>query len=135
MYNIFLSFFKRAIGILSCFLFVCLFWSFQGCTLGIWRFPGLGVESELELLACTTDTATPDPNRICDICHSWWQHRILHPPSKARDRTRFFTDTSCVLNPLSHNGNSEVFDFYFLLIYFLKINFGGLSYIIWKFTG
>ena len=30
----------------------------------------------------------PDPSRVCDLRHSSWQHRILNPLRKARDRTR-----------------------------------------------
>ena len=50
--------------------------------------PRLGVESELQLLAHTTVTATADPSRVCDLHHSSWQFRILNLPSEARDRTR-----------------------------------------------
>ena len=32
-------------------------------------------------------TATPDPGRAYDLCHSLRQNRILNPLSKARDRT------------------------------------------------
>ena len=32
--------------------------------------PRLGVESELQLLACTTATATPDLSSFCDLHHS-----------------------------------------------------------------
>ena len=39
------------------FLFVYLFaLSFQGCTCSTWRFPGQGVELELQQLACATAT-------------------------------------------------------------------------------
>ena len=48
--------------------------------------PRLGVESELQLLAYTAATATPDPSHICDICHSLWQRWILNPLSEARDQ-------------------------------------------------
>ena len=34
------------------------------------------------------------------------QHQIVNLLSKARDGTRILMDTSWVLNPLSHNGNS-----------------------------
>ena len=76
--------------------------------------PRLGVEFELQLPAYTTatatdtdtDTATLDPSCICDLHCSLWQHRILNPLSKARDRTCILMDTSQVLNVLSHNGNS-----------------------------
>ena len=39
--------------------------------------PRLGVESELQLLANTTETATPDLSRSCYLHHSSWQHQIL----------------------------------------------------------
>lgn len=35
--------------------------------------PGLRIEPELQLLACTTAIATPDPRYICDLCHSLLQ--------------------------------------------------------------
>ena len=53
----------------------------------------LGVESELQLPAYTTATATPDPSHICDLCHSLWQCQILNPLRKARDRTHIHKDT------------------------------------------
>ena len=40
--------------------------------------PRLGVKLELLLLAHTTATAMPDPSRICDLCHSSWQHWKLN---------------------------------------------------------
>ena len=48
------------------------------------------VKSELHLLACATakTIATQDPSRVCNLYHSSWQHWILNPLSKARDRTR-----------------------------------------------
>ena len=51
------------------------------------ELPRQGVESELQLPAYTTSTATPDPSRVCDLHHSSQQLRILHPLSKVRDRT------------------------------------------------
>ena len=39
--------------------------------------PRRGVELELQLLAYTTATATPDPSCICDLYHSSWQCQIL----------------------------------------------------------
>ena len=47
--------------------------------------PSLGVELELQLLAYTTATATPDPSSICDLRHSLWQRQILNPLSEAWD--------------------------------------------------
>ena len=45
--------------------------------------PGLGVVLELQLLAYTTTTATPDPSLICDLHRSSWQRQILNPLSEA----------------------------------------------------
>ena len=47
--------------------------------------PELGVESELQLLAHATVTATPDRSHICDLCSSFGQHHILNPLSEARN--------------------------------------------------
>jgi len=58
------------------------------------ELPRLGVKSELQLLAYTTAIATPDPSPICNLYHNSWQHRILNPLSKARDRTCILVDTS-----------------------------------------
>ena len=65
-----------------------------------------GVEAKLELPVYATATATPDPNRICDLCHSSWQHRILNPLSESRDQTTSSRTLCWVLKPLSHIGNS-----------------------------
>ena len=83
--------------------FVCLF---SGPHPQHMEVPRLGVESELQLLACTTATATRDLSHICDLCRSLWKHQNLNPLSKARDRTCIRMDTSQVLNPLIHNRNS-----------------------------
>ena len=74
--------------------------------------PRLGVESELQLTAYTTATATPDPSRICNLHHSSRKRQILNPLSKARDQTHIFMDTSGILNPLSHHGNAKIDNFY-----------------------
>ena len=72
--------------------------------------PGLGVGSELQLPAYATAIATPDLSCICDLHHSLQQHRILTPLSKDRDQTCLLMDPSWVLNPQSHNGNSNMRD-------------------------
>jgi len=70
--------------------------------------PGLEVELELQLQAYATATAMRDPRLICDLHLRAWQCRqILKPLSGARDQTYIPMDTSEVLNPLSHNRNSE----------------------------
>ena len=47
--------------------------------------PRLGDESELQLPAYTTATATWDLNHVCDLHHSSGQSQICNPLSKARD--------------------------------------------------
>ena len=61
----------------------------------MWHFevPELGVESELQLQAYITVTATPDQSSLCDPCCSLWQHWILNPLSEAKDGTCILTDT------------------------------------------
>ena len=39
-------------------------------------------------------TATPDPSRIYELHHSWWQRPILNAQSKARDRNLILMVTS-----------------------------------------
>ena len=58
--------------------------------------PGLGVELELQLLVCTTATATWGPSHVCDLNHSSWQHRIPNPLRDARDQTLILMDTSWI---------------------------------------
>ena len=54
----------------------------------------LGIQSQLQLLACATATATSDPSHICDLHPSSWQCRILNPLREARDRTHNLMDPS-----------------------------------------
>ena len=51
------------------------------------EIPRLGVESELQLVACATAIAMPDMSRICGPHHSSWQRWILNPLREARDQT------------------------------------------------
>ena len=69
--------------------------------------PELGVELELQLQAYATAMAMPDLSRIWDRHSSLWQCQIFNSLSEARDQTQVFMDTSQVLNPLTHNGNSK----------------------------
>ena len=61
--------------------------------------------------AVATATATCDLSRICNPHHSSWQHRILNPMSKARDRTHCICDLHHssqlrqIFNPLSKARN------------------------------
>ena len=68
--------------------------------------PGLGIKSEMQLLAYTTATAMQDLSCVFDLHHSSQQRQILNPLSEARDRTCVLMDISRFRNPLSHNGNS-----------------------------
>ena len=84
--------------------------------------PRLGVESELQLLAWTTTTATWDPRRIRDLPTHW----IINPLSEARNQTHILMDISQILNPLSYDGNSysiltDISTFFFLLHVLLKM--------------
>ena len=73
----------------SCFVLFC----FLGLHLQHMKVPRLGVVSELQLQAYTTATATQDLSWVCDLHHLHRrskQHRILTPPSEARDWTHIF---------------------------------------------
>ena len=78
----------------NCFLVFFFFLGFLGLHPRHMEVPRLGVKPELQLLACTTATATQIPRCICDLHHSSRQRQILNPLSKARDQTRVLMDTS-----------------------------------------
>ena len=71
------------------FVFVCL-----GPHVWHMEIPRLGVESELQLPAYTTATATRDRSHICDLHLSSRQRQILNPLSKARDQMHVLTETT-----------------------------------------
>ena len=68
-------------------LLFILFYCFLGLHLRHMEVPRLGVQSELQLSAYTTATATQDPSQVCDLPHSSRQCRILNALREARDRT------------------------------------------------
>ena len=70
--------------------------------------PRLGVESELQLPAYTTATATGDPSHVYDLHHSSGHRRILNPLNKARDRTRNLIVPSWIRFQLCHEGDSSI---------------------------
>ena len=49
---------------------------------------------KLQLLACTTATAMPDPSHVFDLYHSLWQHWIFNPLIEARDQTCILMNAS-----------------------------------------
>ena len=51
------------------------------------EIPRLGVQSELQLPAYTTATATQDPSHFCNLHHSSQQCQSLNPLCEARDQT------------------------------------------------
>ena len=74
------------VGVLGLYMFVSFFFfCFLGPHPRHMEVPRLGVQSELELLAYTTVTATRDPSHICDNLQ---QHWILDPLGEARVRTQ-----------------------------------------------
>ena len=73
---------------------LCLFFFFKGPHPQHMEISRLGFESELQLPAYTTATATSDPSCICDLHHSSWQCQIINPLSEARDQTGILMDPS-----------------------------------------
>ena len=72
------------------YVHICLFREAPGHM----EVPRLGVETDLQLLAYITAIAMPDPSLICDLHLSSWQHWVLNPLSKAKDRTCVLMDSS-----------------------------------------
>ena len=78
---------------LNLLFFSFLFFSFPSFLVflepHLWHMevPRLGVQSELQLPAYTTATATWGPSRVCNLQHSSQQRWVLNPLSKAKDRT------------------------------------------------
>ena len=56
----------------------------------------LGTESELQLQAYTTATATQALSHVFSPHHSSLEHQILNPLNEARDLTHILIDTSRV---------------------------------------
>ena len=78
------------------FVFFCLFVCFLGPHLWHLEVPWPEIQSEIQLPAYTTVSATPDPSRISDLHHSSWQCQILNPLSKAWDPTQILMHPSRV---------------------------------------
>ena len=72
------------------------FLAFLGLQVRHTEVPRRGVESELQLQAYTTATATPDLSCVFDLHHSSQQSQILNPLSGARDWTCILMDITQV---------------------------------------
>ena len=70
---------------LSFSLFYFIFFCFSGPHLWHMEVPRISLDLEVQLLAYTRATATPDLSHICDPRHSSWQTWTLNPLSEARD--------------------------------------------------
>ena len=92
-----------------CIYLLSFLFFFLGLHLSHMEVSRLGIKLELQLLDFTTATATWDPSRVCDLHHSPLQHWILNSLSRARDGTCILTDTTQVLNPLSHRRSCYFF--------------------------
>ena len=73
-----------------------------------------GVQSELQLPAYTTATATLDLSHICDLSHSSWQQQVLNTLDEVRDQTCVLMDASQIHFHCATDGNSP---HYILCIY------------------
>ena len=78
------------------FYYFCNFFFSLELYLRHMEVPRLGVQSELQLLAYTTATATSDPSHVCNLHHSSWQCKIFNPLSEARDWTHNLMVPSCI---------------------------------------
>jgi len=70
------------------------FFNFSFFVVGGPHLRHMEIQSELQVPAYTTATATRDPTSLCDLHHSSWQRQILNPLSEARDRTKVLVNTS-----------------------------------------
>ena len=107
------------------YFYFFIFLVFLGLQLQHMGVPRLGVESELQLWAYVTATATPDPRRICDPHHSSGKCQILNPLREARDGTHKLMVPSQTCFPCTTRG-TPMPDFFFFFF-----NTNG----IWKFPG
>ena len=92
------------------FYFILVFLSFQGCTCGIWRFPGQGSNCSCNCQP-KPQPAVPDPSQVCDLHHSSWQRWVLNPLGKTRDRTCILMDTSQICFHCAMMGTPRLFLF------------------------
>ena len=96
-------------------LFPQFFFFFLGLHLWQMDVPRLQVESELQLPAYATTTATSDPWCICNLHHSSRQCRILKLLSKARDQTSYLMVPSQICFHCATKGTPPQFLLYYYL--------------------
>ena len=77
------------------FFFFFFSFSFYSCTCGIWNFLGQGFNP-----SCSNMGSVPY------LRCSFRQRQTLNPLSEARDQTLILTETTQVLNPLSHTAGA-----------------------------
>ena len=93
------------------FVFVFVFFCFLWLHLWHTEVPRLGVESELQLPAYTTATATQELSCICDLQHRSQQCWIADPLSKAKDWTSVLMDTTWFCSCCATTGTPSSFVF------------------------
>ena len=87
-------------------LFFFPFCLFLGPHSGHMEVPGLGVESELQLLAYPMGPTAPNLSRVCKLHHSSLQGQILNPSEQGQGLNLCPQGYQSDSLPLSHNGNS-----------------------------
>ena len=109
------------------FCFVLFCFCFLGPRPWHMEVPRLGIDLELQTQADTTATEMPEPSLVSNLHYRLWQRWILNLMSQAGNQTCILMDTSRVLNPLSHNGNSNFLQFYFFIALMLFVlNLSGI---------
>ena len=89
------------------FFSLFFFFPFYGCTCGIRKFPARG---RIGVAAASLKPQTQHRQvRAASMTHTaaCGNTGSFNPPNEARSSTQILMDTSLVLNPLSHNGNSQ----------------------------
>ena len=87
--------------------FYLFIFSFQGCSCGIQKFQGQGLNRNAGTNLHHSHSKVGSEPHLQPTC-SLRQCQILNPPSKVRGRICILMDTGKVLNPLSsHNRNSS----------------------------
>ena len=70
--------------------------------------PRLGVQLELQLLACTIVTAMWDPSHVCNLYPGSQQCQFLNPLREARDRIRVLRDPCWILFRCTTTGTPHI---------------------------